>query len=187
MKSPDLQHTWRVARSRGAVTGFLLVLLGVWGALVPFVGPYFGYGYTSSTWDFTWGRFWLEILPGAAAIVGGLWLAASASRVTGPAGGWLAAAAGAWFVLGTALSRLWGGPMNVGAPSGGTTSRIVAQIGLFSGLGVVIVFLAALAIGRFSVQGLRDIRAAEKRRATGYDTTGYDGTSYDAGATHSTG
>ncbi|MDQ2789811.1 MAG: hypothetical protein M3Y73_08900 [Actinomycetota bacterium] len=30
-------------RSRGAMSGFLLVLLGIWGAIIPFVGPYFGY------------------------------------------------------------------------------------------------------------------------------------------------
>ena len=28
----------RMPRSRGAASGFLLVLLGIWGALIPFVG-----------------------------------------------------------------------------------------------------------------------------------------------------
>jgi hypothetical protein len=32
----------RMARSRGAASGFLLVLLGIWGALIPFIGPYVG-------------------------------------------------------------------------------------------------------------------------------------------------
>ena len=31
----------QVPRSRGAICGLLLVLLGVWGALIPLVGPYF--------------------------------------------------------------------------------------------------------------------------------------------------
>ena len=31
----------QMRRSRGAASGFLLVLLGAWGALIPFVGPYF--------------------------------------------------------------------------------------------------------------------------------------------------
>jgi hypothetical protein len=31
----------RVPRSRGVLSGLLLVLLGAWGALVPFVGPDF--------------------------------------------------------------------------------------------------------------------------------------------------
>src|SRR5260370_1022494 len=36
----------RILRSRGAASGVLLMLLGAWGALVPFIGPYFGYAYT---------------------------------------------------------------------------------------------------------------------------------------------
>ena len=28
-----------IPRSRGAASGFLLILLGLWGALVPFIGP----------------------------------------------------------------------------------------------------------------------------------------------------
>ena len=33
-------------RSRGAVSGLLLIILGVWGALIPFIGPYFHFAYT---------------------------------------------------------------------------------------------------------------------------------------------
>jgi hypothetical protein len=36
----------RVPRSRGALNGALLVLLGIWGGLIAFVGPYFHYAYT---------------------------------------------------------------------------------------------------------------------------------------------
>ena len=36
----------RMRRSRGALSGFLLVLLGLWGALIPFIGPDFHYAYT---------------------------------------------------------------------------------------------------------------------------------------------
>jgi hypothetical protein len=59
-----------IPRSRGALSGGLLILLGGWGALVPFVGPYFGYAYTPDTaWHFTLARVWLEILPGGAAVL----------------------------------------------------------------------------------------------------------------------
>ena len=62
----------QVPRSRGAVSGTLLVLLGVWGALIPLVGPYFHYAYTpDAAWTFTAGRIWLEIVPGAATFLGG--------------------------------------------------------------------------------------------------------------------
>jgi hypothetical protein len=36
----------RVPRSRGALSGALLVLLGLWGGLIAFVGPYFHFAYT---------------------------------------------------------------------------------------------------------------------------------------------
>jgi len=47
----------RVPRSRGAMTGLLLVLLGAWGGLIAFIGPYFHYAYTpDSAWTYTSGR-----------------------------------------------------------------------------------------------------------------------------------
>ena len=54
----------RVPRSRGALNGVLLVLLGLWGGLIAFVGPYFHYAYTPDQgFTYTTGRLWLEILP----------------------------------------------------------------------------------------------------------------------------
>ena len=71
----------RVSRTRGALSGLLLVLLGAWGALVPFIGPSFHYAYTpDKAWAYTSGRLWLEILPGAATALGGLVVLASAYR-----------------------------------------------------------------------------------------------------------
>src|SRR5689334_3673117 len=44
----------RIPRSRGATSGFLLVLLGLWGALIPFVGPYFNFAFTpDQAWVWT--------------------------------------------------------------------------------------------------------------------------------------
>jgi hypothetical protein len=44
----------RVPRTRGALSGVLLVLLGAWGALVPFIGPYFQLAYTpGNVWVYT--------------------------------------------------------------------------------------------------------------------------------------
>jgi hypothetical protein len=61
----------------------------------------------------------------------------------------LAAAAGAWFTLGTVLSPLWNHGLPLGGTPAGTTValRIAEQLGFFTGLGVVIVALAALAFG----------------------------------------
>ena len=36
-----------IPRSRGAICGVLLILLGLWGGLAPFVGPYFHFGITA--------------------------------------------------------------------------------------------------------------------------------------------
>ena len=60
-----------IPRSRGAASGFLLILLGLWGALIPFVGPYFNFAYDPDTpWTWTPGRGWLEVLPGVLTVLG---------------------------------------------------------------------------------------------------------------------
>lgn len=154
--------TWRVPRTRGATSGLLVVLLGAWGGLVPFIGPQFGYAYTpDATWTMTWGRLWLEVVPGAVAVLGGLLLIGSRHRAIGVWAGWLSALAGAWFALGPIITKLWSGGPQPGAPIAGSTAHaVLEQIGMFTGLGVVIVFLAASALGRFSVIGVRDGRHA---------------------------
>ena len=35
-----------IPRSRGAASGLLVIVLGLWGALVPFVGPYFNFAFS---------------------------------------------------------------------------------------------------------------------------------------------
>jgi hypothetical protein len=143
----------QMRRSRGAASGLLLVLLGLWGALVPFVGPYFHYAYTPDTgWTYTTARLWLEILPGAAVVLGGVLLIIAARRHVALFGAMLAAAAGAWFVLGPTLSPLWNGDVPLGGSPAGSTvyTRIMEQLGFFSALGVVIVFIAAAALGRIA-------------------------------------
>lgn len=154
----------RVPRTRGALSGFLLILLGAWGALVPLIGPYANFGYTPDrAWAWSSARFWLEILPGAAVVLGGLLLLLAADRITTSIGGWIAAAGGAWFIVGPALAAL----LHLGAvgtPLGTSTSQRAAEtLALFSGLGAVILFLSAGALGRLAVVGVRDVRAAQRR------------------------
>jgi hypothetical protein len=158
----------RVRRSRGVLSGLLLVLLGIWGAVVPFVGPYFHYAYTpDKAWTYTTGRLWLDILPGAAAVLGGLIVLSSAYRPSAHFGAWLAALSGAWFALGGLIGPTWiGMHMAPGTPVGGTATRALEQIGFFTGLGVVIVLLAAMAVGRFSVISVSDARRAARTAST---------------------
>jgi hypothetical protein len=152
----------RVPRSRGAVSGVALILLGLWGALIPFVGPYFHYAYTPDTgWTYTTGRFWLEILPGAATLVGGIIVLMSSYRPVALLGAWLAAFSGAWFAVGSLLGPTWTRMgMTTGQPVGGTTLRTVEQLGFFTGLGIAIVFFATLTLGRFSVVSVKDTELA---------------------------
>ena len=171
----------RVPRTRGAGSGLVLILLGVWGALIPFVGPYFHFAYTPDTaWAWTWGRFFLEIVPGVATALGGLILLISAFRPVAMFGAALAAAGGAWFVVGSMLGPVWssystlGAPgsvpsaLNPGQPTGGPLHMVAEHLTFFTALGVVIVFLAAVAFGRLAVVGTRDARLAAGEEAA-YD------------------
>ncbi len=161
----------RVSRSRGALSGVLLVLLGIWGGLIPLVGPYVHYAYTPDhAWTLTSGRVWLEIIPAAGTLLGGLILLGSKLRPAALFGACLAAASGAWFAAGSALSPLWTTATPAqGYPVGGHVAQVMEQIGFFTGLGVVIVCIASLALGRLSVVTVRD--AAVRRPVTGTTPT----------------
>ena len=141
----------QMRRSRGAFSGVLLMLLGLWGALIPFIGPYFHFAYTPDTaWTYNTARLWLEILPGAAVFLGGFLLLIATGRHVALFGAMLAAAAGAWFTLGPVLSPLWNNHVTMGGSpaSASVYMRIMEQLGFFTALGVVIVFVAGAALGR---------------------------------------
>lgn len=150
----------RIPRSRGAVIGLLLVILGVWGALIPFIGPNFEFAYTpGQAW--TAARGWLEVLPGVATAVGGLLLIVSRNRGSAMLGGWLAALGGAWFVVGRTFAPL-SGIGSVGDPVGATDrKRVAVELAYFSGLGVLIAFLAGAALARMAFRLARDVRPVE--------------------------
>jgi hypothetical protein len=146
-------------RSRGAVSGLLLIILGVWGALIPFVGPYFHFAYTpDQAWAWSTARGWLEVFPGAITAAGGVLLLISGNRATAMLGGWLAVIGGAWFVVGRTLAptlRLG----DVGQPIAATDAKhAVLEIAYFSGLGALIVFLGGAALARVSVRTARDLQ-----------------------------
>jgi len=165
----------QIPRSRGAICGVLLILLGLWGGLAPFVGPYLHFGYSpDKAWDFTTGRLYFSVVPGAAALLGGLLVLATRNRGVGIFGGLLGVLGGAWFIAGTAfVTYVLKRSIALGSPlvPTGTTSAVqlrmyLEQVALFTGVGLLILFLGALAIGRFSMISARD--AAAQAEAPGY-------------------
>jgi hypothetical protein len=150
----------RIRRTHGIFGGLLVALLGIWGGIIPFVGPYFNYAYTpDKAWTYTTGRLELEILPAAGALLGGLLMMGARSRHSVLFGSLLAIASGAWFALGNVLAPLWtvAGPAG-GPASSGTVMRVVEQVGFFTGLGIVIVLFAAVVAGRVTaVPGVTDV------------------------------
>lgn len=148
----------RMPRSRGAVSGLILVILGAWGALIPFIGPHFDFAYTPDhVWTWTSARGWLEVLPGATAVVGGLLVTFSGNRLSAMLGGWLAVLAGAWFIVGEEVAPI----LRIGSagdPVAATDrKRAVLEISYFSGLGALIVFVGAVVLALTTVRLARDV------------------------------
>jgi hypothetical protein len=146
--------------------GFLLVALGVWGAIVPFVGPEFSYPFPAGSdigsWEWSETTWRLSLLPGIGAVYGGLILLGllGSVRIAPAVGALIALASGAWFVLGSEFSRLWTTP-----PPDGTGSDwmvIATNLGYHEGLGLAIVALSALALGMLALLPERAAKTQEQ-------------------------
>jgi len=155
-------------RTRGALTGLLLILLGAWGALVPFFGPNIDWAYMADpAWTWTTTKAWLEVLPGAATVLGGLLVLLSGNRASAVFGGWLAVAGGAWFVVGRAFASTLG-IGSLGQPVASTDlKRALLEITYFTGLGALIVFLGGAAVARLAVRHARDVVVREPAPVAG--------------------
>src|SRR4051794_39290127 len=162
----------RIPRTRGAISGLLVAVLGAWGAIVPFIGPSFNLTIgPDATFHMTNGRLFLSLIPGVVAVLGGLLLAFSAHRARAVLGAQLALAAGVWFVIGPVLSQLWstapGALGQAGFAAGDESRRVLEAIAYFYGVGAAITALSALALGRLTLRSARDVElaAAETRPA----------------------
>lgn len=85
--------------------GLLIVLLGAWGGIVPFVGPLFGFSADGSpAWKWNLAHALLSLTPGAVAVVAGMLIMLAGGSLYRPGalvvGGLAAAVCGAWFVIG---------------------------------------------------------------------------------------
>lgn len=165
----------RIPRSRGVVCGVLLILLGIWGGIAPFVGPYMHFGFTpDKAWGWDQGRLYYSLIPGAVALVGGLLILLTRNRGVGITGGILAVLAGAWFGVGNGIVTIVlkktsisvGNPLGPGGVVASATNpdlrTYLETIAFFGGLALVVVFFGALACGRFSLLAARDVGAASQ-------------------------
>jgi hypothetical protein len=130
--------------------------------LVPFFGPNIDWAYMADpAWTWTTAKGWLEVLPGAAAAVGGLLVLFAGNRASAVFGGWLAVFAGAWFVVGRAFASTLG-IGDIGQPVASTDlKRALLEVTYFTGLGALIVFLGGAAAARLAVRHARDVVVTE--------------------------
>jgi hypothetical protein len=130
--------------------GLAILVGGLWGGLVPFVGPYFSYSLgPNHAWTWSTGRLYLSVLPAIAAVVGGLLLLGAGPWPSGRIGALIALIAGIWFVVGPDLSYIWQTGGAQGAAHGSQTVRALEPLGYHTGLGVLIAALAAFALPGF--------------------------------------
>src|SRR5436305_1125125 len=123
--------------------GLLLVVLGVWGGLVPFVGHYFHFALgPDKAWTWAAARFYLDVLPGVATVLGGLILMGAGPRGSARLGALLALAGGIWFAIGPEISQLWHAGGAQGAGHGSAHIQMLEMLTYHTGLGVVTAALA---------------------------------------------
>ncbi len=152
----------RTSRGRGSVCGLLLILLGGWAGIAPFAGPVLRFGYAPDhAWGYTQGRVYLSAVPGGLVVLAGLIVMMTRSRGFGGFCAAVAALAGAWLIAGAALVRLLpasvSGSVTTGAVLGAGAHRaLLTSLAFFAGPGALIVFVAALALGRLSITAYKD-------------------------------
>jgi hypothetical protein len=124
--------------SPATVAGAVLVPLGAWAALEPFL---------LGGWDWSWhtGRYLLAVVPGIAAMVGGLIMLSARPRAV-IAGGSLALAAGVWFVVAPIAYSIFAST-TLGTESTGESIRMAAWIPYFFGVGALISLVSAHGLG----------------------------------------
>ena len=133
-----------------AIAGALLVLLGAFGLIIPFVGPLFDFGMgPEPAWVLTTSRIVRHVIPGVAVILGGLLLFSRAARGGGVA---LAVLGGTWMTV---------APVVLGRMSGSPPAFIdvLRPLTYHYGTGLLITALAAFALGRMS-----EVRANEQAK-----------------------
>ena len=145
------------------VAGLVILVAGIWGGLIPFVGPYWHWTLgPDHAWTWSNARLYLDVLPGIAAALGGLILLGAGPRLGGRFGALLALAGGVWFAVGPDVSRLWHAGGAQGAAHGRSLARTLEYVTFHTGLGVLITSFAAFALpGALAGRRRRAVAAEE--------------------------
>ena len=131
------------------IAGLIILIAGVWGGLIPFLGPTFHFTLGPDVaWHWTNARLWLSVLPAIAAVLGGLILMGRGPRLSGHFGALLALAGGVWFAVGPDVSMLWNHGVSAQGVAHGhhAITRMLEYLTLHSGIGVLITALAAYSL-----------------------------------------
>jgi hypothetical protein len=132
---------------RVRTSGLIVVILGVWGVFIPFVGPYFGFDWRSGSDAWTWSESFgtISLAAGGCAALGGLAML----------GGWgvlarlgclAALTGGTWFVTGPLFHPLWHSAA-LGPTGHGRWLTVALELGYHTGIGLFVIGLAAYALG----------------------------------------
>ena len=130
--------------------GGFVTAVALWGGLVAYVGPRFGFdmGTTDRAWAWNTGHTLLNLGPGVAGAVGGLLLLFGSSLLL-PLGAALGLLSGLWFLVGPSLEPLWRAGSGIAAlgSSGSTTERGLEGLGYYYGTGATLLLFSAVALG----------------------------------------
>ena len=159
--------------ARMGVPAVLVLLLGAWGGIVPFVGPTFGWngdGSPSWTWNLMHALLW--VAPGAAACLGALGalaliprFARGLGRIGATGAGLLISLTGAWFVIGPVAWPVFERSAGVLVPAP-PLRELSYQVGYSLGPGVLLALLGGMTFG-WALRGRRilDERVGRTARA----------------------
>jgi hypothetical protein len=132
---------------RVRMSGLAVVVLGLWGAFVPFVGPYFGFAWNAGGAAWTWSESFgtLGVAAGACAAYGGIMMLGGL-RALARLGCLAALVGGAWFVFGPLFHPIWSSSP-LGPTGYGHWMTVALELGYHAGIGVLVIGLAAYVLG----------------------------------------
>ena len=143
-----------VGRTGIGTVGVLTILISAWGALIPFVGPIFGYRGTGvPSWHWGAAHALLALLPGVIGVVMGFVVLRGTSRVAVGRGrmslalaGLIIMLCGAWFIVGPIAWPVITTRGAYFAPAAPLRS-LTYQVGYALGTGVILVMCGGYVMG----------------------------------------